>query len=177
MSLKADLSKRKRPSTPFTVTLADPAEKVEALNEAKRMLRQAEIKEDKAETKQRRAAVTRAGKALEKCFRTFDLVALEPDAYEELIDAHPPTPEEIQEAGKDPAQMPEWNAATFYPALLEACVDEDMTAEDWADFMQHRMSRGERRKLKYALVAVNESVRMPESMMLPKGLQGIGISS
>lgn len=177
MSLKADLSERKRPSMPYTVQLTDPAEATAAVQQAERMVRQAEIKGDAAEVKKRKAALTRAKKQLQRCFKVFEIVALEPDEYEDLICEHPPTREQIEKAGKDPSEMPEWNADTFYPALLAACVDDDMTAEDWAAFLKRRMSRGERRQLQYALVAVNENVRMPESMMLPKGWLGTGISS
>lgn len=175
MSLKADLAKRKRPSMPYSVQLTDPAEATAALQKAERMVRQAEIKDDKAGLKKCRSAVTRAKQKLADCFKVFEIVALEPDEYEDLIDEHPPTPGQIEKAGKDPSEMPEWNADTFYPALLAACVDDDMTAEDWAEFLKRQMSRGERRQLQYALIAVNENRRMPESMMLPKGWLGTGI--
>lgn len=176
MSLKDDLSGRRRPSTPYTIQLTDPSESAAALNQAQRMLRQAEIKDDKAELKKRRTAVTRATAKVQECFRVFEIAALEADVYEDLIEDHPPTPEQIEKAGKGPDERPEWNDKTFYPALLEACVDDDMTTEDWTGFLK-RMSRGERRQLQYTLVAINENVRLPESMMLPKGSLGTGISS
>jgi hypothetical protein len=177
MSLKADLSGRKRPSMPYSVQVTDPAEATTALQQAERMVRQAEIKDDKAELKRCRTAVTRAKKTLAACFKVFEIVALEPDEYEDLIDEHPPTPGQIEKAGKNPSEMPEWNDDTFYPALLAACVDDDMTAEDWAAFLKRQMSRGERRQLQYAVLAINENRRMPESMMLPKGWLGTGISN
>lgn len=175
MSLKADLSERKRPSMPYSVQLTDPAEATAAVHRAERMARQAEIKGDAAEVKKRKAALTRARKQLQQCFKVFEIAALEPDEYEDLIAEHPPTREQIEKAGNDPSEMPEWNADTFYPALLAACVDDDMTAEDWAAFLKKRLSRGERRQLEYALVAINENVRLPEAMVLPKGSPGTGI--
>lgn len=175
MSLKEDLSERQLPSVPYSVQKHDPSKAEEALAQAERMLRQAEVKGDKDEIRRRKTAVTRARNQVKACFTIFELRAIEPDDYEDLICEHPPTPEQIAKAGQDPSQRPEWNDATFYPALLARCVDDDMTAEDWAAFLKKRLSRGERRQFEYTLVAINENVRLPEAMVLPKGSLGTGI--
>jgi hypothetical protein len=175
MSLKDDLSERKLPSVPYSVQKADPSKAQAAMEQAARMLRQAEFKGDKDEVRRRKAAVAKAKKQVEACFTIFDVRALEPDVWEALIDEHPPTPEQLAAAGNDPAERPEWDDATFYPALLAKCVDDDMDEADWAAFLKKRMSRGERRQFQYMLVALNENVRLPEAMVLPKGSLGTGI--
>lgn len=182
MSLKDELNARELPSAEYAIQRKDPSEAQAELEKAARALRQAEIRGDKtpehkADLKRCKAAVTRAKKKVESCFTVITIRAIETDQYEDLISDHPPTDEQLAEAGKDPADRPEWNEDTFYPALLAACVDGDMTAGDWADFLEHKLSRGERRQLMYALIAVNENERMPESMMLPKGSLGTGAYS
>lgn len=175
VSLKDDLSERQLPSVPYSVQKTDPSKAESTLAQAAKMLRQAEVKGDKDEIRKRNAAVARAENRVKACFTIFELHAIEPDEYEDLICEHPPTPEQIAEAGADPSQRPEWNEATFYPALLARCVDGDMTADDWAEFLAKRLSRGERRQLEYTLVAINENVRLPEAMVLPKGSLGTGV--
>jgi hypothetical protein len=56
--------------------------------------------------------------------------AISADEMEELISEHPPT--SVQQAA-DPRVT--FNRTTFYPALLEACVDTEETAQDWAEMM------------------------------------------
>jgi hypothetical protein len=59
------------------------------------------------------------------------LTALLPKVWEDLVLAHPPTPEE-QEGGAW------WHVETFRPAVLEACVvtpegEDPLTAADWQE--------------------------------------------
>lgn len=165
---------RDLPSVPFSVQKSDPGKAAVDLQQAQLLLWQAETQgADKSVLGRRRAAVTRARKKVEACYETHIIKALPAESYEEVIEAHPPTPEQVEAAGKSPDERPEWNGDTFYPALLEACVDGDKTAEDWAVFLKD-LTRGELRQLKYALIALNENERLPESMMLPKGSPGIG---
>lgn len=57
-----------------------------------------------------------------------------PIAYEELVRAHPPSAEQR-------AQGQVWDPETFTPALLAACIGQElpegerMTEQDWADWM------------------------------------------
>jgi hypothetical protein len=174
MSLKEQLTSRARPSVTEHIEIKDPREAKAKLQQALRVLKQAEAKGDPVEVKRCKTAVTRAGKQLEKCFAKITLRALKSKPYEALIGEHPPTPEQIAEAGKNPADWPEWNEDTFYPALFAACAEGDMEEEDWSGFLEENVSRGERRRLYMAALAVNENERMPESTMLPKGSPGTG---
>lgn len=174
MSLKDQLTTRARPSITEHIEIKDPSEAKAKLQQALRVLKHAEAKGDPAEVKRCKAAANRAGKQVEACFAKIILRALKSEAYEALIEEHPPTPEQTAKAGKNPAERPEWNEDTFYPALFAACAEGDMTEDDWAGFLEENVSRGERRRLYMAALAVNENERMPESMMLPKGSPGTG---
>lgn len=174
MSLRDQLTTRALPSVTEYIEIKDPSEARGNLEKALRVLKHAEVKGDQAEVKRCKAAATRARKQHEKCFAKLTLRAMPPDDYEDLIDEHPPTPEQIAKAGKNPADWPEWNDKTFYPALFAACAEGDMEGQDWTSFLKTNVSRGERRRLYMVALAVNENERMPESTMLPKGSPGTG---
>ncbi len=172
MSLKSQLTTRELPGVTQLVQIKDSRDARVKLEQALRVLKQAEIKG--ADLKRCRAAVTRAQNQLEACFAKVTLRALSPADYEALIEKHPPTAEQVAAAGKNPADRPEYNGDTFYPALFTACAEGDMTEDDWAAFFQEHVSHGERRQLYMAVLAVNENERMPEAMHTPKGLPGTG---
>lgn len=174
MSLKDQLTARARPSVTEHIEIKDPSEARAMLQQALRVFKHAEVKGDPAEVKRCKAAANLAGRRVEACFAKITLRAMPPDDYEDLIDEHPPTPEQIAKAGKNPADWPEWNDKTFYPALFAACAEGDMEGQDWTSFLKTNVSRGERRRLYMVALAVNENERMPESMMLPKGSPGTG---
>lgn len=51
--------------------------------------------------------------------------------YEEMVAAHPPTPEQVEEAAKAGQERPPYNADTFAPALLSmTCVEPIFTLEE-----------------------------------------------
>lgn len=52
--------------------------------------------------------------------------AIPADEFEQLELDHPPTPEQAERG------LP-WDVATYVPALLAACVDGDMTEQDWRE--------------------------------------------
>jgi hypothetical protein len=89
------------------------------------------------------------------------LRALSPPEWEALVELHPPT-EEQQGRGA------QWNAATFRPALLAACVvppedePEPLTAEYWERVVKDgELGAGEYNTLCNAAVTLN--LRAPTS--------------
>lgn len=162
------LMNRELPFVTQAITLEDPTAAIRALNRAERVLQIAEQSGDAADIKRTKAARNRAQKKVDACYEVLTIRALRPKAYDELIDEHPPTPEQ-HAAAPEPHLAPQWNRDTFRPALLAACVDGDMTEDDWVAWLEEHSARGEGQRLFVAAIAVNENERLPESVMLPKG--------
>jgi len=114
-----------------------------------------------------KVALTRAEKAFAACWETIRLTAIEPKAFEELKAEHPPTPEQLK---ADPEV--EYNKDTFRPALLSVCAEGGKSVDEWVDLLKH-FSTGERQELFTTALAVNASTRVVESVVLPKGSNGI----
>jgi hypothetical protein len=78
------------------------------------------------------------------------------DLYEQIELEHPPSPDQA-------ARGYQWDPATFAPALLEACVDGDMTADDWAEMRRvgGRVATGEINALINLCLAVNDRTPDP----------------
>lgn len=169
VSLRARLATRARPRIeyPLLVEQDGHAAATAALEEALQAWRQVVLRDDPdpQELAAVQAAVDAAQADLDGCYERIVLRALPPPEYEALIAAHPPTAEQ---RGEDPPQI--WNPTTFRPALLALCVESDMSAEDWADFLDQRCSAAERQGLYVAALAVNEQERIAEPLALPKGL-------
>lgn len=164
------LKKRNRPSLPFHLLDVSPEELTKAqerVTEAEKRHRYAVNREDPAkpetvkELTAAKRAMAAAVKRFEACWQTFTLTAMEPDEYEALKSAHPPTPEQAT-AGD------EWNRDTLRPALLEECT-EGMTAKQWAEVLATNFAEGERQEIFTTVLAINEGARVVESTVLPKG--------
>lgn len=163
------LKKRRRPSLPYHLLDVSPDELLKAqerVTEAERRHRIAVARETPAkpetvkELTAAKRALAAAVKRLEGCWQTFTLTAMEPDQYEALKSAHPPTKEQA-EAGD------EWNRDTLRPALLEECT-EGMTAKQWAEVLSSSFAEGERQEIFATALAINEGARVVESTVLPK---------
>ncbi|MGH8010250.1 MAG: hypothetical protein ACREQ3_24920 [Candidatus Binatia bacterium] len=92
---------------------------------------------------------------LSGCYEILVITALPPQEVEELLGRHPPA---------DPAKKNDWpfNEATFVPALLAACIDSDVTEEDWVEYTtKGPMSRGEVMALFDAVWSVNYRAQDP----------------
>lgn len=159
---------RQLPSVVQAIVIDDPTAALRALAHADRVYQHAVRSGDAAQIKRTKAALTRAQNKHDACFEHLTIRALRTPVYEKLIAEHPATPEQIA-AAPAPHEAPQWNRETFRPALLAACVENDMTAEDWAAWMEEHSSRGEGDKLFVVTLALNEAERLPESVMLPKG--------
>lgn len=66
-----------------------------------------------------------AQRAVDACYEQLTITALPPVDMEALLEAHPPVDREHKTM---------FNPVTFVPALLAACVDSDVTEEDWAEY-------------------------------------------
>lgn len=161
-SLRARLAERARPHLVYPLPVDDLAEAQQHLGAAQREWRQVVLRGDDPTAAQ--AELDEAQAELDGCYAQIRLTALRPEDYEALIAAHPPTAEQ---ATRKPPEI--WNPDTFRPALLAACADGDMTADDWAEFLAERCSQGERQGLYVAALAVNEQERIAEPLVLPKG--------
>lgn len=168
MTQKDRLKQRARPSVTQSILIDDPTEATRQAQRAAQVYKQAVRSEDKAEIKRTKAALTRATNKLDACYEHITFRSLPPAVYETLIGEHPPTAEQMA-AAPGPDERPQWNRDTFRPALLEACAENDMTVDDWVDFLKEHSSRGEGDALFVAALAVNENARLPEAAMLPKG--------
>ena len=74
--------------------------------------------------------------AIEACYEQVTIIAMDPPKFEDLLEKHPPPPEQ--------ADKKLFNPVTFVPALLAACVDSDVTVEDWIEYTtMGTMTRGE----------------------------------
>jgi hypothetical protein len=94
--------------------------------------------------------------ALSACLEPLSVTALPGGDYEALVAAHPPR------KGDDG----DWHPETFRPALMEACIEGDMTAEDWSQWLKEAPT-GVSDALWLDVLAVN--VRPPELAVTPKG--------
>lgn len=100
-----------------------------------------------------RRRVDQARAAREQFYEQLTIRALPPAEFEELVAAHPSSKEQRDKNG--PAAV--WNVDTFVPALLAACVDSDMTADDWTEVTSKGpMATGEVAALFQAALQVND---------------------
>lgn len=104
---------------------------------------------------QRRVDETRAKREANYAFLTVQ--ALPPSEFEDLISAHPATDEQVSKAEQRGERKPIWNHDTFVPALLAACIDSDMTVDDWAELIEKGpVASGEVGALLQAALNVND---------------------
>jgi hypothetical protein len=104
-----------------------------------------------------RKAEAAALAALAACAEPLTIRALLPADWEALVASHPPG------EGVDT----EWDEVTFRAGAVAACVDGDMTADDWAEFFgSPRCTVGERDTLWLLVLRLN--LRAPELTQLPK---------
>jgi hypothetical protein len=168
---------RQRPWVDYKLLAVDGEQLAAAqkkATEAAGRLRQAILREDPdkpervKELAAARRAQARADKAMLACWESIRLTALPPDEYEQLKAANPPTGEELA-ADKDA----EWSTAALRPALLAACAEGGLSVDEWQTLLDERFSVGERHEIFTTALAINESSRVVESVVLPKGSTGM----
>lgn len=148
MSLRERLRDRQRPVETYMLRVDDPADAQQAYNRAVDELRieqlSANDEESSPAVKRAKAKVEKARKAIEACFEPVRVRALPPSDYEALMAAHKP-PEGSDEPFDD----------DFPHELFLACVEGDMTREDWELFFKENCSKQERIELQAAALIAN----------------------
>jgi hypothetical protein len=113
MGLKDRLADRPRPSTTYSLRIDDDE------------IPRAELIAARAACDESR--IVAAQEAVEACYEQVTITALPPVDMEALLAEHPaPENANVQKI---------FNPATFVPALLAACVESDVTEEDWAVYV------------------------------------------
>jgi hypothetical protein len=113
MGLKDRLADRPRPSTTYSLRIDDDE------------IPRAELIAARAAGDESR--IVAAQEAVEACYEQVTITALPPADMEALLAEHPaPENANVQKI---------FNPATFVPALLAACMDSDVTEEDWAVYV------------------------------------------
>jgi hypothetical protein len=134
MSQRDRLLSRRIPALRVPTRVAYSAEAEEAFrahDEAVQDLRSASFRLASLDEVRARVAETKA--ALEPFQEILHVSPLPTPTYEALVAAHPPT------AADPPGSS--WHTDTFVPALLAACVGQDvpegerMSEQDWADWI------------------------------------------
>lgn len=161
-SLRERLANKARRSVAHTFVLEDVAEEEAALRSARGLKFIAETKSDADAVKTHDAAIKRAEKALRAKTETVTLLAMRPDDFEALLDAHPATDGQKE---KDSESIYDYDS--LLPALLvESVQDSDMSEQDWATVLRENMSHGEWAEVRDKLLDLNG--RAPD-LDLPKG--------
>lgn len=126
MSERERLLGRQLPPTPFRLQIdhTPAAESAAAeLEAAREAIRIAQSRDQDLQPFATRVLAAEA--AFEPHCMVLQVRVIPADLYEDLELAHPATPDQAELGYR-------WNIGTFAPALLEACVDGDMTVDDWA---------------------------------------------
>lgn len=172
MSLRDALARKAGRETHYDVPVVTSDEQ-EALEEAFASARRAVGRavaahgEESSEAAAARAELEEARAALAEAVYRVRFHSLDPDEFEALVGAHPPT-----KAQQDDGDQ--WDRATFVPALLAACaVDSDMSEKDWTDELtskdqsgRPKWSRADRDGIFMAALTANV---IPRSVTVPKG--------
>lgn len=159
MSLRERLLGRKAPQATVRIRVeftpdADTA--AQGVRDAEQALRVAEASGSTDRMESARAAVGIAQAGFDRYCETLTLHPLSPADLEALLDAHQPT-------GEQRERHPGLNwGPSFIPALLAACVDGDLTEDDWLVLASKgdQLASGEVSMLFQTALAVND--RGPE---------------
>jgi hypothetical protein len=142
---------RKRPTADYQLAVVDDTDAVAELAAAKEALDTARFRgddsaEDAVAAAEARLAAARA--AVEACYEPVTLTAMPPVEFEALV----AKPENQPRDGRDER----WNADSFPRACFLACVaDDEMSGDDWAEFVDGSLSQGEREALFMTAVGLN----------------------
>ncbi len=159
VSRRDRLRSRPRPSVPYRFQIDDVTEPAKALIEAELALRMAQARgADAAEIADLRKKQESAQKKFDACYEVIEITAMKPSDFEALIAEHP------AREGTDDSS---WNDDTFPRACFLACAPDDLSADEWDEFLSENCSDGEIGQLYQMALVIN--VRAPEKSV-PKGL-------
>lgn len=166
-SLRERLLARERPSHRVALQMQDPTAAIREAALAEDAWRTCHLMPDGPE---RETAVRKAKRELDKtaravnaCYEQVTVRALPPEDFEHLVAAHPPRDVKELKAGEEPDEA--WDGAKFPRALFLACVDGELSREEWEKFLDGQCSQAERDQLFFAAQVIN--VRVP-SVAIPK---------
>lgn len=164
MGLKDRFAARQRPRETFPLRMDFGPESEDAEREFARA--SAELAEARAAGWTDLGALQRRVEAAREARNTFyeflEVVALSPREFDDLVGEHPPSEEQRAKAKTQGRPEPIWNTDTFVPALLAACIESDMSADDWAELTSKGpVASGEVGALFSAALQVNDRTPDP----------------
>jgi hypothetical protein len=159
VSLRERLLNRPRPSGQFPLRVDDDTAARDELERARRLLTMLLLQGGAAEPalQQARADVKAAEDKLQACFEFVTLRALLAADFEALVAAHPPRPDTRDDM---------YNLDTFPKACFLACVEGELSQEEWERLWEIGLSNAEQIVAGNAAIRVN--IRTPDES-LPKG--------
>lgn len=165
--LRAALKERKTRTTWYDMPVEEFSvcqERARALSMATQTLAAAEAltqregreREDVRDAlQQARDAVDAARKELNACFHRITFRGLPEAEFDALVQLHPPTNAQLEEAQEKDQDPPLFNEETLYPALLEVCAqDSELSAEEWREELKN-WTRAERRDIRAKVMEAN----------------------
>ncbi|AQZ67640.1 unnamed protein product [[Actinomadura] parvosata subsp. kistnae] len=159
MSLRDRLLNRPRPTGSFPLRVDDDTAARDELERARRLhtmlLLQGGV--DESALEQARTDVREAEERLRDCFEFVTLRAVSAADFEALVTAHPPRPDTKDEM---------YNLDTFPKACFLACVEGELSQEEWERLWDTGLSNAEQIAAGNAAIRVN--IRTPDES-LPKG--------
>lgn len=141
---------RTRPTDDYQLAVVDVTGAVAELEAAKEALDAAGFRTDDAAAvavAEAEARLEKSRAAVEACYEPVTLTALPPKEFEALV----AEPEHAAREGKDER----WNGDTFPRACFLACAPDDLTPQEWEEFVDSSLSQGERESLFLAAVRIN----------------------
>ncbi|MEA2704261.1 MAG: hypothetical protein QOD63_2206 [Actinomycetota bacterium] len=160
----------KRPNT-ATCPIALDSDVVQAHVEAQAAVDVARAVVEANSNSVSRSALAEAEEALEAAVaaseaatQVFAFVGLDGPSWDALVDAHPPTPEQIRRAKKLDQPKPNWDEDTFPAALIAACSsDPELTAEEAQELLAApNMNAAETGGLFIAAHSASRTRRIPQ---------------
>lgn len=164
-SIRDKLRSKQRRSTVYPLAVADTSEAEHAAQQARMAYHRAVVQhetDDHPEVAAAQQRLNEAERAEAECYEYVTVRALPADDFEALADAHSPQNGDGESAS--------WHEETFRPALLAACVESDMTEDDWASFFKEAGSYGDQSGI--FTVALQVNTRTP-SPSVPKDSSGM----
>lgn len=166
-TLRERLLARERPSHRVALQMQDPTAAIRETALAEDAWRTCHLMQDgpdrEAAIRKAKRELDKTAKAVNDCYEQVTVRALPPEDFERLVAAYPPREAKDLKAGEEPDEA--WNDKTFPRALFLACVDGELSREEWEKFIDGQCSQAERGQLFLAAQVVN--VRMP-SVAIPK---------
>ncbi len=161
---------KKRPNTASCPIALDP-DVVQAHVAAQAALDVARAVVEADPSKTSREALAEAEDALEEALaateastQVFGFVGIDGPSWDALVDAHPPTPEQLKRAKKLDQGKPVWDETTFPAALIAACSSDPVLTVEQAQRLldASNMNAAETSGLFYAAHAASRTRRIPQ---------------